>query len=313
MGKIKTALKLLRNGRGFQAAIADNITSNKLFQVLPDTIYLKLIYRLYVGKKLNLKNPKTYSEKLQWLKIHDRKPHYTKFVDKYDVKRHVANLVGEEYIIPNIGVWESFDEIDFDSLPNQFVLKCTHDSGSVVICKDKNSFDYEKAKAKLSAKFNTNLFYHSREWPYKNVKPRILAEAYMEDSSTQELRDYKFYCFKGEAKFLYVSRGLSGSHNDAEMSFYDLNWEKTPFQRDDYRALSVAPQKPVGFETMIKLANRLSAGIPFLRVDLYEVNGRVYFSEMTFYPGSGFTPFASDEWEDTIGGWITLPIEKDTK
>lgn len=274
--------------------------------VLPDKTHVKMRFKLKTGRKLELEDPKTFNEKLQWLKLYDRKPEYTTMVDKYAVKQYIAERVGEEYIIPTLGVWDSFDQIDFDSLPNQFVLKCTHDSGGLVICKDKSKFDKVAAKEKIKKSLKRNYFLVHREWPYKNVKPRIIAEQYMEDSKTSELRDYKFYCFSGEPKFLYVSEGLA-DHSTAKLSFLNVDWTFAPFQRNDFQKFDKLPEKPQNYKKMCDLAQQLSKDIPFLRVDLYEINGKTYFSELTFSPGAGFVPFEPEEWDCILGEWIKLP------
>ena len=278
-----------------------------VYDTMPDDEYLCKLFISYMGYELNLTHPVTFNEKLQWLKLHDRRPEYTMMVDKYAVKAYVAQKIGEQYVIPTLGVWEHFDEIDFDKLPNQFVLKCTHDSGGGTIVKDKSAMDIRAAKKKLEGHLCRNFYYAGREWPYKNVPPRIIAEEYMKSSTTHDLRDYKFYCFHGKPKFLYVSEGLGGDHRLAKMNFVDLDWKKTPFQRPDFMEFDVLPHKPDGFDEMIRLSETLSEGIPFLRADWYSVNGQVYFSELTFYPGSGFTPFSPPEWEREIGEWISLP------
>ena len=286
-----------------------NFSNTKLSHLMSDKLYLKCMYGAMIGRKLNLDNPKTFNEKLQWLKLYNRKPEYSKLVDKYDVKFYISKLIGEEYVIPTLGIYDSFDDIDFDALPNQFVLKCTHDSGSTVICRDKATFDFGKARTKLTRKFKSNLFWHGREWPYKDVKPRIIAEQYMESDGDKDLTDYKFYCFNGEPKFLYISHGLS-DHSTAHISYVSLDWKKQPFKRNDFADFDELPPKPVNFDKMVELCGILSANIPFLRVDFYEINGCVYFSELTFFPGSGFTAFEPQEWDEKIGEWIDLPSVK---
>ena len=221
------------------------------FKFLPDKQYLQLYYFAKFKKPLNLKSPKTFNEKLQWLKLNDRKDIYTIMVDKYEAKKVVANIIGEEYIIPTLGVWDSFDEIDFDTLPDQFVLKCTHDSGGLVICRDKSKLDKVETRKILEKSLKNEYFYMAREWPYKNVKPRIIAEQYMQDETQiNGLFDYKFYCFDGEAKFLYVSKGLE-NHKTARISFLNLDWTFAPFKRNDYKAFDSIPQKPKEFEKMV--------------------------------------------------------------
>ena len=273
---------------------------------LPDKAFLKLMFYVRMGKKLDLKHPKTYSEKLQWLKLYDRKSEYIDMVDKYEAKRYVAERIGEEYIIPTLGVWEKFEDIDFESLPDRFVLKCTHDSGGLVVCRDKNTLDLEAARAKIETSLARIYYFHGREWPYKHVKPRVIAEQYMEDAESDELRDYKFYCFGGEPKFLYVSQGLS-NHSTAHISYVSLDWEKMPFERMDFANFDVLPKRPLNFDKMLESCRILSANIPFLRVDFYEVNGHMYFGELTFFPGSGTTEFHPNEWDAMLGEWILLP------
>lgn len=294
-GYIRNPKKLIRT-----------LQSKYMLNWLPDKIFLKLVFWARMNKKLNLKNPQTFNEKLQWLKLYNRKPEYTSMVDKYEAKKYVSERIGDEYIIPTLGVWDSFEDIDFDSLPNQFVLKCTHDSGGLVICRDKAALDKNAAREKINKSLKNNFYYQGREWPYKNVKPRIIAEEYMEDANMQELRDYKFYCFNGKVKYLYISEGLE-NHSTAKISFVSLDWTFAPFNRSDYKPFDSLPQKPFHFYEMIKVAEELSAGINFLRVDLYEIQKKIYFSELTFTPCSGFMPFNPEEWDAKLGELLLLP------
>lgn len=275
---------------------------------LPDKTYVKWNYWANLKKRLNLKNPKTFNEKLQWLKLYDRKPIYTTMVDKYEVKKYVANLIGEEYIIPTLGVWDSPEEIDFDSLPDRFVLKVTHDSGGLVICKDKGKLDIEAAKAKLTRSLKRDYYLQSREWPYKNVKRCIIAEAYMSDNKGN-LDDYKLMCFDGQVKCSFVcSERFSGK--GLHVTFFDREWKVMPFERS-YPSVKEGFPKPVQYEKMVELAQKLSKNIPFVRVDFYEVDGKIYFGELTFYPGSGFEAFQPESWDETLGSWIQLPQGKE--
>lgn len=274
---------------------------------MPDEKYLCKRYKIRMKKDLDLENPKTFNEKLQWLKLYDRKPIYTTMVDKYEVKKYVADIIGEEHIIPTIGVWDKFEDIDFDSLPNQFVLKCTHDSGGLAICRDKSKFDIKKARNKINKSLKRNYYWANREWPYKDVKPRIIAEKYMEDQNAKVgLTDYKFYCFNGEPKFLYISSGLE-DHSTAHISFVTLDWNFAPFRRNDYAPFDELPPKPQKFDEMLEYCKKLSIGHPFLRVDLYQINNTVYFSELTFSPCSGMMPFEPAEWDLEVGELIKLP------
>lgn len=279
----------------------------KLLKRIPDKQYLRLYYFAKFKKPLHLKHPRTFNEKLQWMKLYDHKDVYTTMVDKYDAKEYVGERIGDSYIIPTLGVWDRVDQIDLDSLPEQFVLKCTHDSGGLVVCRDKSRLDWDAAKEKLNKSLNHRYFYEAREWPYKNVKPRIIAEQYMADETQHNgLVDYKFYCFAGEPKFLYVSKGLE-DHSAARISFINMDWTPAPFKRADYKEFDELPEKPKNYERMIEIAKELSRGTAFLRVDLYEINGQIYFSELTFSPCGGMMVFKPEEWDRTIGDWIELP------
>ncbi len=269
-----------------------------------DEEYLRQIYRFRMGKDLNLDNPKTFNEKLQWLKLHDRKPEYTTMVDKYEVKKYVADIIGEEYIIPTLGVWDNVGDIEFDKLPNQFVLKCTHDSGSIVICKDKSKLDFEEAKKKLKKGLDRNLFWYGREWPYKDVKPRIIAEPYMEDGKAHELIDYKFMCFNGVVKCSFTCSERF-TESGLKVTFFDKDWNVMPFERH-YPASKNPPKKPINYDKMIQFSEKLSKGILFVRVDFYEINGQLFFGELTFYPGSGFEEFTPEEWDYKLGDFLKL-------
>lgn len=276
-----------------------------LLRWMPDETYLKIAYRIRMKKKLNIETPKTYNEKVQWLKLHDRKPEYTMMVDKHEVKQFVAGKIGAEYIIPTLGVWDCFDQIDFDALPDQFVLKCTHDSGGLAICRDKSKFNKKAAKKKIERCLKHNFFDTCREWPYKNVKPRIIAEQYMEDGQSKELRDYKFFAFDGAVKALFIATNRFG-RGETCFDFYDMDFNHLDFTNGHPNA-STPPAKPACFEKMRELAEILSKGIPQVRVDFYEVNGAVYFGEMTFAHWSGMEPFRPEEWDEIFGSWIKLP------
>ena len=285
-----------------------NLQSIKMFatRVIPNKLYLSYIYKRRFGKSINWKNPQTFNEKLQWLKLYDHKPEYTQMVDKYEAKKYVADKIGKEYIIPTLGVWDKFEDIDFASLPNQFVLKCTHDSGGLVICKDKSKLDIENAKAKISRSLKTNYYWHGREWPYKNVHPRIIAEQYMEDVETKELRDYKFFSFNGKTKAMFIATERASETEETKFDFFDMDYNHLDF-RNGHPNATILPAKPQNFELMHTLADKLSVDIPQVRVDFYEVNGRVYFGEMTFFHWSGLKPFEPKEWDMTFGSWIKLP------
>ncbi len=278
----------------------------KLLKLLPDYIFLQIKYRYKFNKKLDLKKPQTFNEKLQWLKLYDRNPEYTKMVDKYEAKKYVANIIGEEYIIPTLGVYDKFEDINFATLPNQFVIKCTHDSGGLIICKDKTKLNIKEARKKINKSLKRNYFYTGREWPYKNVKPRIIAEQYMVDESGTELKDYKFFCFNGEPKLLFVAKDRPYA---TKFNYYDMDFKKLPFKQH-YENFNDYIEKPKGFEKMVELSKKLSKDIPHVRVDFYDINGKVYFGELTFYHFSGFEKFEPEKWDRKLGDMLKLPKEK---
>lgn len=281
-----------------------NKAIKNLSHLLPDWLYLFLKYRKRTGLNLNLRSPKTYTEKLQWLKLYDRRPLYTTLVDKFAVKKYVAEKLGEEYIIPLIGVWDDVNDIDFDTLPDQFVMKCTHDSGGLEICKDKSTFNFDEAKKRIDKILKQNFYWVSREWPYKNVPPRVIIEKYMQDSETGELRDYKFFTFNGIPKVMYIAtgRGTGETYGD----FFDMDFNHLDMEID-HKAAPVTPAKPHNFEQMKKAAQKLAEGIPQVRVDFYEIDGQVYFGEMTFFHCGGFERFHPDHLDEIWGAWIELP------
>lgn len=272
--------------------------------LLSDKTFLKLQYHCLFGKKLDLKNPKTYNEKLQWMKLYDRRPKYTMMVDKYAVKKYVADIIGNEYIIPTLGVWDRPEDIEWDKLPNQFVLKCTHDSGGLVICRDKSKLDKSLAINKLRKSLKTDYYRASREWPYKNVLRRIIAEKYMEDESVGELPDYKFFCFDGEVKALFI--GTERGTGDVKFDYFDADFNHLDLIQTHPMSGKVLP-KPVNFEKMKELAGQLSKGLPQVRVDFYNINGAIYFGELTFFHHGGVIPFHPESWDYTFGSWIKLP------
>lgn len=278
---------------------------NEILKILPDSFYLKLRYRSRFGKKLNLKNPRTFNEKLQWLKLYNRNPEYTKMVDKYAVKQLVADRIGKQYVIPTLGTWDRFDDIDFSKLPDRFVLKCTHDSGGVVICKDKLSFDRKQARAIINKSMRRNFYWIGREWPYKKVPSKIIAEEYIEGDSGSELKDYKMMCFDGCVKCTLVCENRF-SDSGLKMTFYDTDWKIMPFGREYPRSRNPL-DRPVSYNEMATLAEKLSENIPFVRVDFYEIDGKIYFGELTFYPASGLKKFYPSEWDLILGKWIKLP------
>lgn len=277
---------------------------------ISDKLYLRLIYRAYMGYWMNFERPKTFQEKLQWLKINNRNPLYSQMVDKFAAKEYVARLIGEEHIIPTLAVYNNVEEIDFDLLPDQFVLKTTHDSQSAIICVDKSTFDKEKALKRLKKKLKTQYYWLSREYPYKNVPPRIIAEQYMGELGATDMIDYKFFCFNGEVKYCQVIKDRSIAET---IDFFDSNW-----QHQELYGLTLTPgikqslnhiSKPENYDEMLKIAALLSDNVPFLRVDLYNVHGKIYFGEMTFFPNGGYGTFIPKQWNDIMGDMIDLKLD----
>lgn len=303
MSKFSTAIKLMKKGKGdFFIAVLQNL--NFLF---PDKLYLQLLFRLKMGCKLDLSKPKTFNEKIQWLKLYNRNPFYTTLVDKFAVKDYVAKIIGEEHVIPTLGVWNNANDIDFDKLPDQFVLKTTNGGGGdVIICKDKSKFDKEYAVSHLNKGLKKKIYMRYREWPYKNVPPRIIAEKYMEDESG-ELRDYKFFCFDGHVECLQVDYDRFIEHH---RNLYDTAWNLLPFSIRYPSKEGVVIEKPKNFYDMLDIAQKLSFGIPHVRVDLYNIDGKIYFGELTFYHGSGYEQFSPPEWNMKFGELLKLPPQK---
>ncbi|HHU55797.1 MAG TPA: glycosyl transferase [Acholeplasmataceae bacterium] len=274
-------------------------------KMIPSRLWLKVEYYISINKDLNLSNPQTFNEKLQWLKLYDRNPQYTELVDKLEVRKYISKTIGEDYLIPLIGVWDKFEDIDFDKLPNQFVLKPTHTSGNVFICKDKSAIDYLKLEKEINDWLEREYYWVHREWPYKNIKPRIICEKYMVDESGDELKDYKFMCFNGEVKCSFVCLNRN-SPKGLNVDFYDMDWKPMPFERH-YSNSGKRTPKPKTFDEMVRISQLLSKDITFVRIDFYEVNGKLFIGEITFYPGSGFEEFTPESYDYLLGSWIKLP------
>lgn len=304
MKKVNPLVRLAKNPFWLFSPLA----AQGLFNWMPDELYIKCMYRAQMGRKLNLKSPKTFNEKLQWLKLYDRKPLYTQLVDKYEVRKYIEKEIGNEYLVPLVGgPWDSPEDIDFESLPDQFVLKCTHDSGGLIICRNKTQLNIKEAKKKLKRCLNRNFYYISREWPYKDVKPRIIAEMYMEDSCSHNLKDYKLFAFDGVAKALFIATDRQVEGEDTKFDFFDLNFKHLDIINGHPNADSI-PARPSLLAEMQSIAEKLSKGFPELRVDFYEVNGKAYFGELTFFHWSGLVPFEPEKWDETFGSWIELPV-----
>jgi len=273
-----------------------------------DEWYLRVMFFIRMHRFLHLRNPKTFSEKLQWLKLYAYKPEYTMMVDKYLVKEYVKEMIGKEYIIPTIGVWNRVEDVDWNALPEKFVLKCNHDSGGVVVCRDKSKLDIEKAKAKLSEHLKYDYFWPGRDKTYKHVERKIIAEKFMEDNQSHDLIDYKLMCFNGKVKCTFTCTDRF-SDSGLKVTFYDREWNIMPFCRK-YPREKTPMQKPEAYGQMVQLAEILSENIPFVRVDFYNINGKIYFGELTFYPGAGMEIFYPGKWDRILGSWIVLPNAK---
>lgn len=273
------------------------------FNWVPDKVYLKMFFRARLGYGLNLEHPQTFNEKIQWLKLYDRNPLYTLLSDKYEVRNFVARTIGGEYLVPLLGVWNRVDDIDFCMLPQKFVLKCTHDSQGVVVCRDKSNFNIENAKEFLKYRLSRNYYYGGREYQYKHIIPRIVAEQYLEDSEGQ-LKDYKFFCFDGKAKMLFVaSDRMVGK---TKFDFFDMKFHRLQLKQH-YPNSEHLVERPVNFDKMRELAEALTKGFPHCRADFYEVDGRVFFGELTFTHFCGLEPFEPMKWDYKLGSWIKLP------
>ncbi len=309
---LKREIEKIVKDRTFPRLLFACFTHTGITNILSDKTHVCLAFRVITGKKLNLSNPHTFREKLQWLKLYDRNPLYSIMVDKYEVKKYVEDKGYSHYVIPTIGVWESVSEIDFSNLPKSFVLKCTHDSGSVVICRDKKDFKGNVAQKKLRKGIKRNFYYNGREWPYKNVKPRIIAEPYLAELGGNVI-EYKIFCFGGEPYIILVCTGDAHT-NKRKHSWFDTKFKKLPFKIGASYLQGDKIQKPDNLQEMLEFAKEMSQGIPQVRVDLYNVEGQIYFGEFTFFHESGYKAFFPEDWDEKIGELIKLPkTGKNTK
>ena len=283
--------------------VAEYIFRKTCGRWMPSKLYLSILYRINFGSKMHWKHPQTFNEKLTWCKLYDRRKHYTMLADKYAVKSYVAERIGKDYVVENYGVWDKWEDIDLDTLPNQFVLKCTHDSGGAFICHDKTTFDKERVGNMIKRNLHKNLFYSMREWPYKNIPPRIIADRFLDDHTGAELRDYKWWCFNGKPQFMYCT--IKG--DNLYENFYDMDFNPVAINHGFPRHQPEF-EKPQNFELMKGLASKLSSDIPFVRVDFFDVDGHVYFGEFTFYDWAGMQPFA-DDWDAMLGEYMQLPTK----
>ncbi|MBD8591098.1 glycosyl transferase [Peribacillus simplex] len=300
---MKSKVKYIKNPLRLILPLADR----RLFNWVPDKTFLKLVYLGQTGKKLNIDNPQTFNEKLQWIKLYDRKTRYNTYADKYAVRKYVEETIGAKYLIPLYYVYDSVEDIDWEKLPDKFVLKCTHGSGSNIICEDKNSLDIEECKIKLNYWMKKNWYWFGREWSYKDIKPRIICEKYMVDESETELKDYKIFCFNGEPKLIQVD---FNRHIEHKRNLFTTNWQYIDAKIKYPTQSSFNISKPNRLDDMLKCARALSSNIPHLRVDFYSINDQVYFGEMTFYHGSGFEKFEPESLALKMGSWIELPNQE---
>lgn len=281
----------------------------KLFDFVPDKLMIKLQYRIKTGRKLNLKDPKRFTEKLQWYKINYRNSLMTQCADKYAVREYVTSKGYKDILVPLYGAYDRVEDINFDDLPDKFVLKTTNGSKTNILCEDKSKLDIDETIKVLKAWLNDWKGKIGREWAYYDIKPKIICEEYLEKDASNDLIDYKFFCYNGEPQYLdvIVNRYLEGG---LKMGIFNTEFEKLPYCRADIAALSVLPQKPKNFDAMLDISKKLSNDFPHVRVDLYNVNGEIFFGELTFYGGSGYQKFEPDEFDFIAGEYFTLPYEK---
>lgn len=310
MSKIKTVIRLIKTPQMIILPLAER----GLFKWMSDEPYLCMISKCVTGQALNLKQPMSFTDKVQWLKLHDHQERYIELVDKLAVKEYVRKKIGNEYIVPTLAIWDNADEICFDSLPPKFVIKCNHDSGSIIKCFDKATFNAQNARSELAKRLRKNAFDWGREWPYKYVNRKIFAEELLEysDESRKDLVDYKFYCFGGKPMYCQV---ITERATSEKIDFYDMDWKHQPF----VGLVGLAPclenskkeiKRPQTLDKMIQISSTLSEGIPFCRVDFYEVEGRLYFGEITFFPNGGFGKFVPDRWNNVLGSLIEINVQK---
>lgn len=278
-------------------------------KLMSDKFFIKVLWRQSIGTKLNLDNPTTFNEKLQWLKLNNRDALLINLVDKKTAKEWVADRIGKEYVIRTLGVYDSVDEINLDALPGQFVLKCNHDCGSVVVCRNKSDFDIESAKKKLNDSLKKNYYWDSREWPYKRIRRCVIAEEFLTDGNASELCDYKVHCFNGVPKLVLVCKDRHSETGLTE-DFFTEEWEHLELKRPAHPISKETIQKPEQLEEMLSLSRKLSKDFPFVRVDWYICNDKLYFGELTFFPASGMSPFVPDSYDNLFGSWLELPERK---
>ena len=302
VNKLRTLLKAVVDPSTRYISLA----ARGFYNHLPDDEYIHRMFRAKMGYQLDLEHCSTFNEKLQWLKLYDRKPFYSSIVDKYEVKKYVANIIGEEYTVPTLGVWNSFEEIDFNALPDRYVLKCTHDSGGIYIAKNKDNKSIRASRRILKRSLKKNYYYLFREWPYKYVKPRIIAEQYLEGNTRGGIIDYKIHCFNGEPQIILVCADRFSDTGLTE-DFFDTKWNHLAVRRPKYKNSSSKILRPQELDEMLELSRRLSKGFLFLRVDFYVVQHRVYIGELTFFPNGGYEKFIPESFDLKLGDMLRLP------
>ncbi|MDT2848674.1 ATP-grasp fold amidoligase family protein [Vagococcus carniphilus] len=277
----------------------------KLSRLLSDETFLKIQYKYVTGEKLNLDSPKSFNEKLQYLKIEQREPIFTEVADKFKVREYVSSTIGQEYLIPLYGVYDSFDEINFQDLPDEYVIKTNHNSGGYFLVPDSKKININAARSKLEPMLKKNYYYFTREWPYKNIKPKLICEKYLRENDDMELRDYRFFCFDGEVKFIAVDLSIVDK-SKVRRNLYDKNWKLLDEEISYERDLTEKIPKPKNLSEMIDLAEKLSSNFKHVRVDLYNINNKIYFGELTMYHQSGYGDIRPQSFNKLMGSWIKL-------
>ena len=298
--KAKTGFELLTKAPGRVLEVLDLVGPARL---IPDSMYLRIVFKAHTGYALNLKSPQTYNEKLQWIKLHERNDAYSTYADKAAVREIVRKKIGTDILVPLFGIYDKVSDIDWDVLPNSFVLKCSHGSGFNILCPDKNELNIDDACNKLKKWMTINQYWGGREWCYRNIKPRIVCEAWIGENGKTP-NDYKFMCFGGHPRIIQLHEDRYGNHT---LDYYSPEWQRLEIRRSDANIRGMTAPRPTQLDTMLEIAKCLSADFPYARVDLYEVKGHVFFGEVTFYPMGGFSGFANHQDDLRIGSWIPVP------
>lgn len=285
------------------------IKSNGKFDNLTDRRYLELLFKKNTGYALNLEQPRTFNEKLQWLKLYNRNPLYSNLVDKYEVRKYVTEKIGSQYLNTIYGVYKNFEEINFKELPDQFVLKPTHTSGDYFICKNKNMINYKKLKSDVDRWMERNYFQLHREWPYKNAEPRIISEKLLIQENSEELRDYRLFCFNGEPKFIAVDFSITDK-NKTRRNLYDLNWDLMDATISYPRELEIEVEQPEKLDELIEISRKLAKGIPHARIDFYIIKNQIIFGEITFFHQAGMGTIKPHSFDLQMGEWININSKK---